>query len=92
MCMIYKMQFSILKMNDCIIVAENPELVNDPLSIVCHQKGKSKVWKHFGFSVDVEGKILNGNKVTYQLCQKKWGYSKNTSNLFYHLEKEHLIE
>ena len=79
-------------MSDCVIVPEEPELVNNPSNIVCHPKGKSKVWKYFGFSADAEGKILDENKVTCRLCQSKLGYSKNTSNLFYHLEKEHPIE
>ena len=46
----------------------------------------------FGFLADAEGKILDKNKVICQLCQNKLGYSKNTSNLFYHLEKEHPIK
>ena len=59
------------------------------LNIVCHPKGKSKVWKHFGFVANEKGKIVNDKKVTCRLCEHQLPYSGNTSNLFYHLEKEH---
>ena len=59
------------------------------LNIVCHPKGKSKVWKHFGFVANEKGKIANDKKVVCQLCEHQLAYSANTSYLFYHLEKEH---
>ena len=62
---------------------------SEPSNIVCHPKGKSKVWKYFGFVVDAQGKVLNDKKVCCRLCKHKLGYSGNTTNLFYHLEKEH---
>ena len=62
---------------------------SEPSNIVCHPKGKSKVWKYFGFVVDAQGKILNDKKVCCRLCKHELGYSGNTTNLFYHSEKEH---
>ena len=62
---------------------------SDSVNIVCHPKGKSKVWKHFGFVANEKGKIANDKKVICRLCEHQLAYSGNTSNLFYHLEKEH---
>ena len=36
---------------------------SDSVNIVCHPKGKSKVWKHFGFVANEKGKIANDKKV-----------------------------
>ena len=62
---------------------------SDSVNIVCHPKGKSKVWKHFGFVANEKGKIANDKKVICRLCEHQLAYSGNTSNLFYHLQKEH---
>ena len=59
------------------------------INIVCHPKVKSKVWKHFGFVANKKGKIANNKKVICRLREHQLAYSGNTSNLFYHLEKEH---
>ena len=72
-------------MNDSSASASTSGSVN----IVYHPKGKSKVWKHFGFVLNKKGKIVNDKKVICQLCEHQLAYSGNTSNLFYHLEKEH---
>ena len=39
------------------------------VNIVYHPKGKSKVWKHFGFVVNKKGKIANDKEVICQLCE-----------------------
>ena len=59
------------------------------VNVVCHPKGKSKAWKHFGFVAKEKGKITNDKEVICQLCGHQLAYSGNTSNLLYHLEKEH---
>ena len=62
---------------------------SDSVNIVCHPKGKSEVWKHFGFVANEKGKIANDKKVICRLYEHQLAYSGNTSNLFYHLQKEH---
>ncbi|XP_069748118.1 E3 SUMO-protein ligase ZBED1-like isoform X2 [Narcine bancroftii] len=59
------------------------------LKLVCHPRAKSKVWKYFGFDTDAEGCILQWKKIYCRICRAQIAYSGNTSNLAYHLEKNH---
>nr|2CT5_A Chain A, Zinc finger BED domain containing protein 1 [Homo sapiens] len=49
----------------------------------------SKVWKYFGFDTNAEGCILQWKKIYCRICMAQIAYSGNTSNLSYHLEKNH---
>ena len=51
---------------------------------------KSKLWDYFGFRVDSSGKIIDNTKILCKVCRKEISYSRNTSNLDYHLTKEHV--
>ena len=57
--------------------------------LVGKSKVKSKVWTHFGFPADGNGTIINQKKVICRLCKSTVAYSGNTSNLSYHLQREH---
>ncbi|XP_015217186.1 E3 SUMO-protein ligase ZBED1 isoform X1 [Lepisosteus oculatus] len=59
------------------------------LKLVAHPRAKSKVWKYFGFDTDAEGCILHWKKIYCRICMAQIAYSGNTSNLSYHLEKNH---
>ncbi|XP_064227019.1 E3 SUMO-protein ligase ZBED1 [Aotus nancymaae] len=59
------------------------------LKLVAHPRAKSKVWKYFGFDTDAEGCILQWKKIYCRICMAQIAYSGNTSNLSYHLEKNH---
>ncbi|XP_049623753.1 E3 SUMO-protein ligase ZBED1 [Suncus etruscus] len=62
---------------------------NGDLKLVAHPRAKSKVWKYFGFDTDAEGCILQWKKIYCRICVAQIAYSGNTSNLSYHLEKNH---
>ncbi|XP_061082162.1 E3 SUMO-protein ligase ZBED1-like [Conger conger] len=59
------------------------------LNLVAHPRAKSKVWKYFGFDTDADGCILHWKKIYCRICMAQIAYSGNTSNLSYHLEKNH---
>ncbi|MBN3271227.1 ZBED1 protein, partial [Polyodon spathula] len=59
------------------------------LKLVAHPRAKSKVWRYFGFDTDAEGCILQWKKIYCRICLAQIAYSGNTSNLSYHLEKNH---
>ena len=56
---------------------------------VSNPKGKSTVWQHFGFPGDSDGVKLSDKKLVCRLCKSIIRYSGNTSNLTYHLSKQH---
>lgn len=62
------------------------------LNLVAHPRAKSKVWKYFGFDTDVDGCILHWKRIYCRVCMSQIAYSGNTSNLSYHLEKNHPVE
>ncbi|KFP81243.1 PREDICTED: zinc finger BED domain-containing protein 1 [Acanthisitta chloris] len=70
---------------------ENKGLEGSPsdLKLVAHPRAKSKVWKYFGFDTNAEGCILQWKKIYCRICMAQIAYSGNTSNLSYHLEKNH---
>lgn len=70
---------------------ENKSLEGSPsdLKLVAHPRAKSKVWKYFGFDTNAEGCILQWKKIYCRICMAQIAYSGNTSNLSYHLEKNH---
>ncbi|XP_034287320.1 E3 SUMO-protein ligase ZBED1-like isoform X1 [Pantherophis guttatus] len=70
---------------------ENKTLETSPsdLKLVAHPRAKSKVWKYFGFDTNAEGCILQWKKIYCRICMAQIAYSGNTSNLSYHLEKNH---
>ncbi|XP_042190067.1 E3 SUMO-protein ligase ZBED1 [Callorhinchus milii] len=70
----------------------SPESSTSDLKLVCHPRAKSKVWKYFGFDTDAEGCILQWKKIYCRVCRAQIAYSGNTSNLSYHLEKNHPSE
>uniref|UniRef100_A0A8C3W346 Zinc finger BED-type containing 1 n=1 Tax=Catagonus wagneri TaxID=51154 RepID=A0A8C3W346_9CETA len=59
------------------------------LKLVAHPRAKSKVWRYFGFDTNAEGCILQWKKIYCRICMAQIAYSGNTSNLSYHLEKNH---
>ncbi|KAM9832692.1 E3 SUMO-protein ligase ZBED1-like [Aulostomus maculatus] len=62
------------------------------LNLVAHPRAKSKVWKYFGFDTDADGCILHWKRIYCRVCLSQIAYSGNTSNLSYHLEKNHPVE
>uniref|UniRef100_A0AAQ4R083 BED-type domain-containing protein n=1 Tax=Gasterosteus aculeatus aculeatus TaxID=481459 RepID=A0AAQ4R083_GASAC len=60
--------------------------------LVAHPRAKSKVWKYFGFDTDANGFILRWKRIYCRVCMSQIAYSGNTSNLSYHLEKNHPLE
>ncbi|XP_072307482.1 E3 SUMO-protein ligase ZBED1-like [Eucyclogobius newberryi] len=62
------------------------------LNLVAHPRAKSKVWKYFGFDTDSDGCILHWKRIYCRVCMTQIAYSGNTSNLAYHLEKNHPVE
>lgn len=66
-------------------------------SVVERPKAKSKIWKYFGFPGDANGTITTSKKVVCKLCREQQRditipYSGNTSNLRYHVQREHRLE
>lgn len=59
------------------------------LKLVAHPRAKSKVWRYFGFDTNADGCILQWKKIYCRICMAQIAYSGNTSNLSYHLEKNH---
>ncbi|XP_077002360.1 E3 SUMO-protein ligase ZBED1 isoform X1 [Tamandua tetradactyla] len=68
---------------------KGPEACAPDLKLVAHPRAKSKVWKYFGFDTNAEGCILQWKKIYCRICMAQIAYSGNTSNLSYHLEKNH---
>ncbi|XP_037680523.1 E3 SUMO-protein ligase ZBED1 [Choloepus didactylus] len=68
---------------------KGPEGSAADLKLVAHPRAKSKVWKYFGFDTNAEGCILQWKKIYCRICMAQIAYSGNTSNLSYHLEKNH---
>lgn len=62
------------------------------LHLVAHPRAKSKVWRYFGFDTDADGCILHWRRIYCRICMTQIAYSGNTSNLSYHLEKNHPAE
>ncbi|XP_069031327.1 E3 SUMO-protein ligase ZBED1-like [Embiotoca jacksoni] len=62
------------------------------LNLVAHPRAKSKVWKYFGFDTDADGCIVHWKRIYCRVCMSQIAYSGNTSNLSYHLEKNHPLE
>ncbi|XP_053313333.1 E3 SUMO-protein ligase ZBED1 [Spea bombifrons] len=71
---------------------KSPEGLQPDLKLVAHPRAKSKVWKYFGFDTNAEGCILQWKKIYCRICMAQIAYSGNTSNLSYHLEKNHMDE
>ncbi|KAG7257378.1 hypothetical protein CRUP_006073 [Coryphaenoides rupestris] len=61
-------------------------------NLVAHPRAKSKVWRYFGFDTDADGCILHWKRIYCRVCMSQIAYSGNTSNLSYHLEKNHPAE
>ena len=61
---------------------EHKQLISKP-------KAKSKVWRHFGFPAVANGTIIDKKIIACRLCRAIIAYSGNTSNLTYHLQREH---
>ena len=57
--------------------------------ILPNPKAKSSVWEHFGFPADKDGNKINDKKIMCRLCKGIVAYLGNTSNLTYHLSKQH---
>jgi len=57
--------------------------------LVFHQR--STIWTHFGFKSKEDESIEDWKKVFCQECEHAIGYSGNTSNLSFHLEKNHPV-
>uniref|UniRef100_A0A8C8C3I0 BED-type domain-containing protein n=1 Tax=Oncorhynchus tshawytscha TaxID=74940 RepID=A0A8C8C3I0_ONCTS len=55
-------------------------------------EAKSKVWSYFGFYTNADGCILHWKRIFCRICMTQKTYSSNTSNLSYHLEKNHPFE
>ncbi|XP_034029377.1 zinc finger BED domain-containing protein 1-like [Thalassophryne amazonica] len=62
------------------------------LKLVAHPRAKSKIWKYFGFDTDADGCILHWKRIYCRVCMNQIAYSGNTSNLSYHLERNHPVE
>lgn len=77
--------------SDLKLVTHPRSLESSPsdLKLVAHPRAKSKVWKYFGFDTNSEGCILQWKKIYCRICMAQIAYSGNTSNLSYHLEKNH---
>jgi len=56
--------------------------------IVPNKGAKSPVWDYFGFPCDVDGAV-NDRRVVCRLCKLELPYSRNTTNLFAHLQTHH---
>ncbi|KAM4794869.1 E3 SUMO-protein ligase ZBED1 [Rhinophrynus dorsalis] len=69
--------------------SKSVEVLQPDLKLVAHPRAKSKVWKYFGFDTNAEGCILQWKKIYCRICMAQIAYSGNTSNLSYHLEKNH---
>ncbi|KAM5221854.1 E3 SUMO-protein ligase ZBED1 [Ctenodactylus gundi] len=69
-----------------------PDALPADLKLVAHPRAKSKVWKYFGFDADAEGCIVQWKRIYCRICLAQIAYSGNTSNLSYHLEKNHAEE
>ncbi|XP_013361045.1 PREDICTED: zinc finger BED domain-containing protein 1 [Chinchilla lanigera] len=69
--------------------ATAPEGPPPDLKLVAHPRAKSKVWKYFGFDTNADGCILHWKRIYCRICRAQIAYSGNTSNLSYHLEKNH---
>ncbi|XP_028836319.1 zinc finger BED domain-containing protein 1-like [Denticeps clupeoides] len=65
------------------------EAASPDLHLVAHPRAKSKVWRYFGFDTDADGCILHWKRIYCRICMAQIAYSGNTSNLSYHLEKNH---
>ncbi|XP_068126039.1 E3 SUMO-protein ligase ZBED1 isoform X1 [Hyperolius riggenbachi] len=65
------------------------DIFQPDLKLVAHPRAKSKVWKYFGFDTNAEGCIMQWKKIYCRICMAQIAYSGNTSNLSYHLEKNH---
>ncbi|XP_075450704.1 E3 SUMO-protein ligase ZBED1 [Ascaphus truei] len=68
---------------------KSADVLQTDLKLVAHPRAKSKVWKYFGFDTNAEGCILQWKKIYCRICMAQIAYSGNTSNLSYHLEKNH---
>lgn len=62
------------------------------LKLVVYFCVKSKVWKYFGFDINVEGCILQWKKIYCCICMVQIVYFGNIFNLFYYLEKNYFEE
>ena len=51
-------------------------------------KGKSPVWRHFGFFKDGNGEV-DRSKTICKHCYAQYKTQSGTSNLLYHLQSEH---
>lgn len=74
---------------DTVMEAKGLDGSPTDLKLVAHPRAKSKVWKYFGFDTNAEGCILQWKKIYCRICMAQIAYSGNTSNLSYHLEKNH---
>ena len=57
--------------------------------MLTHPRAKSKCWRFFGFCIDDNGKIAEKKQVHCRLCSITLSYSRNTTNLAYHIQKHH---
>ena len=60
--------------------------------LIAKPKAKSKMWRHFGFPAVATGTIIDKKKIACRLCKAVIPYSGKTSNLTYHLQREHSCE
>ena len=57
--------------------------------LLTHPRAKSNCWGFFGFCIDENGKIAEKKQVHCRLCSIILLYSRNTTNLVYHIRKHH---
>ena len=50
---------------------------------------KRKVWKFFGFTVNKSGAITDKKRVVCRMCERRFPYSGNMTNLFCYLQTNH---
>ena len=55
-------------------------------------KTKSEIWTYFGFIADSDGVISDKKKIACRICRTVIAYSGNTSNMTYHLQRQHSSE
>lgn len=67
---------------------ENFDADKEEEHLYSHPAGKSKVWMHFGFRKNIDGNLAK-DKVVCRICRMSITYSGNTTNMSYHLGKNH---
>ena len=73
---------------------DKDSLARTSATIIANKKGKSKLWKYFGFLATGSGdsEMCDKKKAVCRLCMVVSPYSGNTTNFATHLEHHHLVE